>query len=310
MKRILTVLALTAALAGLGLGCRKPKTAVDKGITATELMATADKQMKQGKFNEARVTLRHLEEYLPGSPEFPKAKLMLGDSFFFQNSPSYPEAEVEYSSFLNYFPRHELRDYALYHRALCHFSSIESAERDQAETRKALEGFQQLRTESPGSPYAGEVKAKILQCWRRLAEHELIVGVFYVNTYYYPGAEQRLKALLETYPDYVDRERAYYYLGEAMRQRLLSEEELTQFNKDYAIKLQKEDLKVMTREQVVQYGKDFQAFSEGRVKTYRAEAKSYYQKLVESYPGSEWARRAADRLITMGTSGVKEELDS
>jgi outer membrane protein assembly factor BamD len=309
MKRILTTLTLAAALAGLGLGCRKPK-AVDQTVTAAELMATADKQMKQGKFNEARLTLRHLEQYLPGSPEFPKAKLMLGDSFFFQSNPSYPEAEVEYTSFLNYFPRHELRDYAMYHRALCHFSSIESAERDQAETRKALEGFQQLQRESPGSPYAGEVKAKILQCWRRIAEHELIVGVFYVNTYFYPGAERRLKALLETYPDYVDRERAYFYLGEAMRLRLLSDEELTQFNKDYAVKLQKPDLKDLTREQIVQYGKDFSAYTEEQIKAYRIEAKGYYQKLVESYPGSEWARRAADRLITMGTSGVKEELDS
>lgn len=309
MKRILTVLSLTLLIAGLGLGCRKPK-AVDKSISATQLMATADKQMKQGKFNEARLTLRHLEQYLPGSPEFPKAKLMLGDSFFFQSSPSYPEAEVEYTSFLNYFPRHELRDYALYHRALCHFSSIESAERDQSETRKALGGFQQLLAESPGSPYAGETRAKVLQCWRRIAEHELIVGVFYVNTYYYPGAERRLKALLETYPDYVDRERAYYYVGEAMRQRLLSEAEVIQFNKDYAAKLQKEDLKDLTKEQVDQYGKDFQAFSTETIKGYRVEAKNYYQKLVESYPGSEWARRAADRLVTMGTSGVKEELDS
>ena len=309
MKRILTALTLTAALAGLGLGCRKPKT-LDKGVTAAELMTTADKQMKQGKFNEARVTLRHLEQYLPGSAEFPKAKLMLGDSFFFQSSPSYPEAEVEYASFLNYFPRHELRDYALYHRALCHFSSIESAERDQAETRKALAGFQQLLAESPGSPYAGETRGKIVQCWRRIAEHELIVGVFYVNTYFYPGAERRLKALLETYPDYVDRERAYYYLGEAMRQRLLSDEDVIQFNKDYAVKLQKEDLKSLTKEQIDQYSKDFLAFSTDRIKGYRTEAKSYYEKLVESYPGSEWARRASDHLITLGTSGVKEELDS
>ena len=308
MKRILTTLTLAATLAVLGLGCRKPKT-VDKGITATQLMVTADKQMKQGKFIEARLTLRHLEQYLPGSAEFPKAKLMLGDSFFFQGSPSYPEAEVEYTSFLNYFPRHELRDYALYHRALCHFSSIESAERDQTETRKALAGFQQLIAESPGSPYAGETRAKILQCWRRIAEHELIVGVFYVNTYYYPGAERRLKSLLETYPDHVDRERAYYYLGEAMRQRLLADEEVTQFNKDYATKLQKEDLKDLNKEQVEQYGKDFLTFNNEKVKGYREEAKNYYQKLVESYPGSEWARRAADRLVTMGTSGVKEELD-
>ncbi|HEY3270181.1 MAG TPA: outer membrane protein assembly factor BamD [Geothrix sp.] len=309
MKRILTALSLTVLIAGLGLGCRKPKT-VDKTVVSSVLMATADKQMKQGKFNEARQTLRQLEQYLPGSPEFPKAKLMLGDSFFFQGSPSFPEAEVEYTSFLNYFPRHELRDYALYHRALCHFSSIESAERDQSETRKALEGFQQLLAESPGSPYAGEAKAKVLQCWRRIAEHELVVGVFYVNVYYYPGAERRLKALLETYPDYVDRERAYFYLGEALRQRLLTQEEVTQFEKDYAAKLQKEDLKGLTREEGQQYGKDFIAFSTDRIKGFRDEARSYYQKLVESYPGSEWARRAADRLVTMGTGGVKEDLDS
>ena len=309
MNRLLTALTLTVLLAGLGLGCRKPKV-VDKGIPASDLMATADKQMKQGKWNEARLTLRHLEQYLPGSAEFPKAKLWLGDSFFFQSSPSYPEAEVEYTSFLNYFPRHELRDYALYHRALCHFSSIESADRDQAETRKALEGFQQLLAESPGSPYARETRSKILQCWRRIAEHELVVAVFYVNTYFYPGAEHLLKNLLETYPDYVDRERAYFYLGEAMRQRLLAEEELTQFGKDFAAKIQKENLKSMTKAESDQYTKEFEVWSAERIKTYRAEAKSYYQKLVESYPGSDWARRAADRLITMGTSGVKEELDS
>ncbi|WLT31397.1 outer membrane protein assembly factor BamD [Geothrix sp. PMB-07] len=309
MKRTLTAFALTAILAGLGLGCRKPKT-VDTGVTAAELMATADKQMKLGKFNDARTALRQLEQYLPGSAEFPKAKLMLGDSFFFQGSPSFPEAEVEYSSFLNYFPRHEARDYAMYHRALCHFSSIESAERDQAETRKALDGFQQLLAESPGSPYAAEAKAKILQCWRRLAEHELIVSIFYVNVYYYPGAERRLKNLLDTYPDYVDRERAYYYLGEAMRQRLLSGEEIVQFGKDFLAKTKKGEFKDLSKEEIAQYNKELQAYGADRVKDFRAEAKNYYQKLVESYPGSEWARRAADRLITMGTSGVKEELDS
>ena len=309
MKRIITVLTLAATLATLGLGCRKPQ-GIDKGISAADLLSTAEKQMKQGKFADARTTLRHLEQYLPGSAEFPKAKLMLGDSFFFQSSPSFPEAEVEYTSFLNYFPRHESRDYALYHRALCHFSSIESAERDQAETRKALDGFQQLVRESPGSPYAGETRAKILQCWRRIAEHELLVGVFYVNTYDYPAAERRLKTLLETYPDFVDRERAYFYLGEAMRQRLLSGEELNQFNKDYAVKLQKETLKDLSKEQVAQYGKDLQAYGAERAKVFHAEAKSYYRKLVESYPDSEWSRRASDRLVTMGLEGAKEELDS
>jgi outer membrane protein assembly factor BamD len=309
MKRTVALLALAAALAGLGMGCRKPKTA-GKGVTAPELLSTADRLMKQGKYDEARRSLRVLEENLPGSDEFPKAKIMLGDSYFFQGSPSYPEAEVEYQSFLNYFPRSEMRDYALYHKALCHFSAIESADRDQTETRKALASFQQLLAESPGSPYATEAKAKVVQCWRRIAEHELQVGIFYVNIFDYPAAERRLKDLLVAYPDYVDRERAYYYLGEALRQRALAPEEVTQFNKDYLAKLQKEAFTDLTPEQGKAYAKEFQAFVKERMDGFRAQAKDYYQKLVESYPKSEWASRAADRLVAMGSAGVKESLDS
>lgn len=309
MKRTITLLALATALVGLGMGCRKPKT-TEKGVTATQLLATADRNMKLDKFDDARRSLRVLEENLPGSAEFPRAKIMLGDSYFFQNNPSYPEAEVEYQSFLNYFPRHELRDYAMYHLALCHFSSIESAERDQAETRKALTAFQQLLAEAPGSPYATEAKAKIVQCWRRLAEHELQVGIFYVNTYYYPGAERRLKDLLVTYPDYVDRERVYYYLGETMRHRSLSPAELNQFNKDFLAQHQKDNFDELSKEEREAYGKVLTAFAKEHLDAFRTEAKDYYQKLVESYPKSEWAIRAADRLVSMGSVGIKESLDS
>ncbi len=309
MKRTVALLALAAALAGLGMGCRKPKTA-GKGVSAAELLGTADRLMKQGKYDEARRSLRVLEENLPGSAEFPRAKIMLGDSYFFQGSPSYPEAEVEYQSFLNYFPRSEMRDYALYHKALCHFSAIESAERDQAETRKALSSFQQLLAESPGSPYATEAKAKITQCWRRIAEHELQVGIFYVNVFDYPAAERRLKDLLVAYPDYVDRERAYYYLGEALRLRTLSPAEMTQFNKDYLAKAHKDSLNELTPDEGKAYTQELQAFATERIDGFRAEAKDYYKKLVESYPRSEWATKASDRLVAMGSTGVKEALDS
>ena len=193
--------ALTASIAllllGGGISCRKPKAEASKtqGKTAASLLAEGEAQLKRGKYEEGRRTLRILEENLPSTPEFPKAKLLIADSFFYGSPTSYPEALVEYQSFLNYFPRHEMRDYALYRSALCHFAAIESAERDQAETRKALDTFQAFLKDSPGSPYAPE-------------------------------------------------------------------------------------------------------------------AKGYYQNLVESYPNSEWSRRAKDRLIEMGTLGVKEELDS
>ena len=309
---LLSTLTILLLLGG-GVACRKPKTAIKDeyaGKTAKDLLEMGDLYLQNGHWEEGRKILRTIEERLPSSAEFPKAKLLIADSFFFGSTSTFPEALVEYKSFLNYFPRHERRDYALYRVGLCHYASIENAERDQNETRRALDAFQALMKEAPGSIYAVDAKAKVTQCWRRLAEAELMVGIFYVKSFHFAGAERRIKGLLETYPEYVDRERAYFYLGEAMRQRLLSGEELAQFDKDYKAKLGKENLADLTKEQIADYRKDFVAFGDEKVKGFRAEAKSYYQKLVESYPSSEWARLAADRLVTMGTSGVKEELDS
>ena len=308
MKRLILPLALGLAVAGLG--CKKTKkTPESKGVSAGQLLTEGEALLKRGKWTEGRQKLRVLEENLPETSEYPKAKLMLADSFFFQSSPSYPEAAVEYQSFLNYFPRDERKDYALYHLALCHYASIESAERDQSTTRKAMDAFETLLRETPGSPYVPEVRAKLVQCWRRIAEHEVLVGIFYVNSYHFDGAENRLKGALESYPDYVDRERAYFYLGEALRRKFLPYAEIERFYKAFLAKVGKTEKDKLEGAELKTYETELKAFADGEMKRYREEAKSYYQKLVESYPNTEWARRAQDRLLEMGTV-VKEGLDA
>jgi outer membrane protein assembly factor BamD len=217
---------------------------------------------------------------------------------------------VEYKSYLNYFPRSDRRDYAMFRIALCHFASIENAERDQAETRKAMEAFQDLLREAPGSIYAVDARAKITQCWRRLAESELMVGIFYVNNLKFGPAERRLKSLLETYPDYVDRERAYFYLAEALRRKGLQPDQVKVFEKGFLAKVEKEDMAALTKAESAQYKAELAQYTEEEADRSRQEARSYYQKLVESYPSSPWAVRASDRLVEMGQVGLKEELDS
>ncbi len=302
---------LLAALLGGALGCRAPKKDPrETRLTAPVLLAQAEALLQKGKWEDARKVLRQIEEYLPSTPEYPTAKLRLADSYFFQSSTTYPEAIVEYQSFLNYFPRHERRDYALYRLALCHYAAIESAERDQTETRRALEAFQNLIRETPGSPYVVDARAKVTQCWRRLAEHELVVGIHYVNVYHFAGAERRLKELMETYPDHVDRERAYYFLGEALRRKQLGFEAADQFQKAWLARHEKDELTVLSREEVLELRKAIETFRKEEETKYRAEARSFFERLVESYPASEWAGRARDRLIEMGQANVKEELDS
>ncbi len=312
MKVVLkhAVPALALALLMPALGCRKSKKVpTQAGISAAQLLTEGEALLKRGKWAEGRQRLRVLEENLPGTPEYPAAKLLLADSFFFQGSSSYPEAAVEFQSFLNYFPKHDRRDYALYHLALCHYASIESAERDQANTHKAIESFELLLREASGSPYVPEVRNKLVQCWRRIAEHEVLVGVFYVNTYHYEGAERRLKAALETYPDYLDRERTYYYLGEALRKKFIPTPTIESFFKSFQAKLGRGENPILTTAELKDYQKELLAFANSETKRFREEAKSYYQKLVESYPDTEWARRAQDRLLEMGTV-VKEGLDT
>ena len=311
MKPRIALPLATLLILGGGLACRKPKTGIYAGETSDQLLDKGRALLKQGKINDARTMLRYIESNMPGTKAYPEAKLLLGDSFFFQNSPSYPEAIVEYTGFLTYFPNDSRRDYALYQIALCHYAAIDSAERDQTETRAAIQAFGQLLRESPGSPYAQESKDRVTQCWRRIAEHDLLVGIFYVNSYNYPGAQQRLTNLLETYPDYVDRERAYYYLGETLRQRAITPEELEtwakgELNQKFGGKQAFRDLDKDQQKQMIE---DQIAWIKGQVEGWRRQAKDDYQRLVESYPNSEWARKASDRLVEMGQTGLKEELD-
>ncbi len=130
------------------------------------------------------------------------------------------------------------------------------------------------------------------------------------SAYNYPAAENRLKGLLQTYPEYVDRERAYFYLGEALRKKFVTQEVLTQFNKEYLAKYQKKDFTELTPSDLARYRLDFDKFSKEEIAKYREEGKGFYQKLVESYTTGEWATRARERLVEMGQRDVKEELDS
>jgi outer membrane protein assembly factor BamD len=292
--------------------CKKPqKTKAPRGtggLTAQQLLEKGEILLSRKKWERGREALKLIEEFLPNSDEFPSAKLLLADSYFYANRNSYPEAEVEYSSFLNYFPRHPRREYALYRVGLCHYASIENGERDQAATFKAIEAFGRLLEEMPGTPYANEAREKISQCWKRIAERELAVGIFYVNAYQFAAAETRLKGLLETYPEHSDLERAYYYLGEALRRKYPSS---ALFEQEFQAFLTANNLRedTVAPEDRRRWRAVLDAFVMAEVDKYLAEARTYYLRLIESYPDSRWAGRARDRLLELGQTKLDEELD-
>jgi hypothetical protein len=131
-----------------------------------------------------------------------------------------------------------------------------------------------------------------------------------VKSGWFPGAEKRLKGLLETYPEFVDRERAYFWLAESLRQKFVPPADSEAFQKAFVQKLGRSPKDPLTKPEQKDFQREYAAFEKAELVKYREEARSFYQKLVESYPTGEWSARAKDRLLEMGTRGVVQELDS
>jgi outer membrane protein assembly factor BamD len=253
---------------------------------ARELLVKSEAYLHNGDWQKGREVLRYIEDYLPSSPELPIAKLALADSFFFCPDNSYPEAILEYTNYLKFFPNSNKQDYALYHIGLCHYASIGKLGRDQGSTRSTIETFQKLLKEAPNSIYARDAEAKIFICRHRLAETGLRIGIYYVKIFKYKAAENRIKHLLDTYQDCIDYKRAYYFLAEALYKNATKTTKGNLHTVSPAVDTKSEPLS--TRKSLL-------------------EASIYYKKLIEKYPNGHLAMGANERLVEIKQYEIKQE---
>jgi outer membrane protein assembly factor BamD len=84
---------------------------------------------------------------------------------------------------------------------MCYFDQIDTPDRDQESTRKALEVFGRLVRDYPNDLHAVKAQENINACLRSLAESELYIGLFYYKSGHYKAAMRRFKNVLSRYPD-------------------------------------------------------------------------------------------------------------
>jgi len=172
-----------------------------------------------GKYYTARKYFEMIMDNAPNSLEFPRAKLGMADAYYYDIATGAPEALAEYQSYLVYFPNSEDAPYAQYMVGMCYYAEVNSPDRDQSYSRKAIAEFEKLKTRFPDSPYVGLCDEKIRLCWQRIAQHEYEVGIFYHKVHTYRAAEIRLREVLDHYLDYLstdEREMVYYYFSRTL----------------------------------------------------------------------------------------------
>ena len=188
--------------------------------------------LNQKKWLAAREYFKQVSETYTQSPLRPEAKLGIGDSYLSERSAeSLVLAIAEFQEFLSFYPTHPRADYAQYKVGMAHFRQMRAPQRDQTETRNTIREFDTFVTRYPSSTLLSEVRSKLREARDRLGTSELEIGRFYFRIRWYPGAIDRLGALLKQDPDFTARDAAYYFLGESLVKAKREAEALPYFEK-------------------------------------------------------------------------------
>ncbi|MBI2957116.1 MAG: outer membrane protein assembly factor BamD [Acidobacteria bacterium] len=224
-NRRLLALAGVVSLALTVAGCHRHKHAPPDLSASQEpdkvLFERATEDIKNKRFDTARLTLQTLINTYPDSDYLAAAKLAIADSYYEEStSASLNHAEVEYKDFITFFPNAPEVAFAQYRAAMCHYRQLEKADRDRTHARRAEEEFQRLLVNYPESEYAAEGEQRLIAVQEILAEGEFHVGRFYFIRGSWRAAAARLAPLVERYPNFSKRDESLWMLGQAWEKHI------------------------------------------------------------------------------------------
>jgi len=189
------------------------KTATPPVQNAAAYFQEGEEFFEKGQYKDAITSWEKVREsYF--SPELNTlAELKIADAHFL--AEEYVEAAVAYEAFLKKHPNHSRTADVLYQIGLAYTFQILGIDQDQTATTYARNAFQTMQERFPEDSRKLEVQLYIDRCNNLLASSELNIGYFYLRTKVYQASINRIESLLKKYPDYYERDKAYYYLGQA-----------------------------------------------------------------------------------------------
>lgn len=141
----------------------------------------------------------------------PNVIMKRGEAYF--DREEYAEAIVEYTHFLELHRTHILASYAVFRIGESQMKLTKGIQRDPSPIQKALEAFEKLRKDFPGSRYDGPALQKIQECHDLMAQTHLFVGQFYYRRGSFLAAAHRFQQIMKLYPDKAVAPDALYFLA-------------------------------------------------------------------------------------------------
>ncbi len=128
---------------------------------------------------------------------------------------SYDDAIQSAGRYYTLYPDSPDAPYALYMEAMSYYNQIPDISRDQNQSEKALDLFNQIVTKYPQSEYASDARFKIQVTRDQIAGKEMSVGRFYLQRHNYVAAINRFRNVIGKYQTTRHTEEALARLTEA-----------------------------------------------------------------------------------------------
>ena len=191
------------------IGCATVDKKTEK--PAKDLAKEGMEQFNKEKYKAANETFQKIKDWYPFSKYSILAELKLADSHYHLHN--YDEAIMAYEEFEDLHPLNEAIPYVIYQKGLCYFDQIDTIDRDQKTTRKALSIFKRLESQHGGSSYTEKAASHIKKCMEKLANNEFYVALFYFKSKNYKAALNRFQKISVNYPDSGLNSRSLKYIG-------------------------------------------------------------------------------------------------
>jgi outer membrane protein assembly factor BamD len=157
----------------------------------------ADALLTRGRYEDAAQKFEDLDRDHPYSPEARRAIVM--SAYAYYKATKFPEAIATARRYTTMHPGTKEAPFAHHIIASSYFDDINGPNRDQSNTRKALEEFKTLTNRYPDSTYAKAAENKIRLCEDSLAAHEMHVAMQYLKGKQWLGAKNRYEVVVREY---------------------------------------------------------------------------------------------------------------
>ena len=207
--RIVTVLGALALAVLVGCGA-KPKLAADDYYKEAST-AFADKN-----YEVAISRYKELLDQYPFSDHAEEVELRIAESYY--RNKKYPEAIAAFNDFQRMHPMSPQLAKVYYLLGKSYMEQMTTIDRDQVAAESAHAWFRVVIERYPETRWARKARRHRARCRESLATHELYITSFYLRRKNLSAAENRVKGILQSYPDTQAATRALEQLATAYEQ--------------------------------------------------------------------------------------------